>query len=210
MAERRAARSRGTFGPVVLLGLAGRRARRGRRHQALGGRRRGPAHRVPGRGLSSARARGRRPARCRWHGARPRRAGLLGRRARHPRPGPPGGRRPSARSPRSGLLVSVVVGWSAVQDSMPRQPRRSVGRRPRVGLATPRWFWAAAVGAVLCVRRRRCSPCACRPAGPRWAAGTTPPARRSRRRSSSPRSSRASTCGRPWTRAATPPPDRAE
>ena len=73
-----------------------------------------------------------------------------------------------------GALASVVVGWTSVVDAL-RSDLASVGVTD-VEIGHTGWFWAAAVGAVLAlVASVARGACWCR-AGPRWAAGTTPPA----------------------------------
>ena len=130
MAERDAR----TFGPVVLLGLARRRAGRGRRQQALGRRR----ERQPAPGGSSASSRSSRRRRQDAGRPAPRAggAGLLGRRPGHPGPGTPGGRRPrrARRARRAGRRS-----WSAGRRSRTRcrADLAADRRRPTPRSATP-------------------------------------------------------------------------
>ena len=170
MADRRR-----TFGPVVLLGLARRRADRGRRRDQ-------PA--VEGSGTATTAVSGR------WSPTTPTcrlvtalgagRAGVLGRRPGDPGPGPSRGRGSARWRGRR-----RARGGRARCDRRARPaPRRA---RPGVGVndvasATPPGSGRPVLGAVLCVVARG-SPSRGRRAGPRWAAGTTPrpAARRDRR-----------------------------
>ena len=143
--------------------------------------------------------------------AEPGRARLLGRRAGDPR----AVRRVVAvlgLLARRRLVAAVVVGLAhpartSVAGARPRAGRRRRLRRPELDRL------------VLGGRRRRpcCSVVATALAvalgagtGPRWAAGTTPRAPRPTDDAAARGRAATSTCGRPWTRVATPPRDLPE
>ena len=66
------------------------------------------------------------------HDALDGRAGGVGRRARHPRPGTPRGGRARARSPRSGVLATVVAGVVAGARRASDEVAVGVGARPEI------------------------------------------------------------------------------
>ena len=161
---------------------------RGRRHRGLGDVT--PATGAAAVDAATGGAAGQMPA---GHRARAGRAGGLGRRAGHPRPGPPGGRGPrragrrSACSPRS----CPGGGWCRRRCATRPPTRASAPSTPRRWPGGSGW---PLVGAVAQRGGRGAGGRSGSRAGPRWAAATTPRQGAAARRRP-PRSRRTSTCG---------------
>ena len=100
-------------------------------------------------------------------------AGLLGRPAGHPGPGPPGGRGARRRWLALGLVATVVVGFGAAPRRRSATPTRA-RRRPTRTSSRTGWYWVAGVALPAHRADQPWPPYAWCPAGPRWAAGTTP------------------------------------